>query len=171
MLGMVGEESAGATFLRRDGRVWTTEKDGLIPGLLAAEMTARPGRDPGDLYRQLEQEFGALASDRVDAPATPEQKAVLSKLAPSQIRSTRLGDEPIQAKLGVAPGNGADIGGVKVIAPSGWFAARPSGTENIYKIYAESARGPDHLRHLLEEAQAIVDAALVAAPAPRPVAG
>ncbi len=159
-LGFAGEESAGATFLRRNGRVWTTEKDGLIPCLLAAEMTARTGRDPGEAYRALESRFGVLASDRVDAPATPEQKALLAKLAPEQIRSAELAGEKIVARLNAAPGNGAPIGGIKVIAASGWFAARPSGTENIYKIYAESARGPQHLRRIFGEAQVIVDAAL-----------
>jgi phosphoglucomutase len=159
-LGCVGEESAGATFLRRDGSVWTTEKDGLIPGLLAAEITARLGRTPGEAYRALEEAFGALSTDRVDAAATPEQKARLAKISPEAIRSDTLAGEPIVTKLSAAPGNGAPIGGIKVIAASGWFAARPSGTENIYKIYAESARGPDHLKRLLEEAQAIVDAAI-----------
>ena len=164
-LGFGGEESAGAAFLRRDGSVWTTEKDGIVPCLLAAEMTAVLGRDPGEVYRSLEHEFGELAGDRVDAPATVEQKALLAKLAPEQIGSGELAGEAIVAKLSAAPGNGAAIGGVKVISGGGWFAARPSGTENIYKIYAESSRGEDHLRRILAEAQAIVDTAIsVSAP-------
>ncbi len=163
-LGFGGEESAGATFLRRDGSVWTTEKDGIVPALLAAEITARTGRDPEVAYRELETEFGELASDRVDAPASPEQKAMLAKLAPGQIRSGELAGEEIVAKLSNAPGNGAPIGGIKVVAAGGWFAARPSGTENIYKIYAESSRGPGHLRRILDEAQYIVDNALASEP-------
>ncbi|HUR19696.1 MAG TPA: phosphoglucomutase (alpha-D-glucose-1,6-bisphosphate-dependent) [Vicinamibacterales bacterium] len=159
-LGCVGEESAGATFLRRDGGVWTTEKDGLIPGLLAAEMTASRGRDPGQLYDDLEKAFGVLDNSRVDAPATPVQKALLAKITPEQLTSGELAGEKILAKMSTAPGNGAAIGGVKVVTSSGWFAARPSGTENIYKIYAESSRGAEHLRRLLEEAQTIVDAAI-----------
>ena len=164
-LGFGGEESAGAAFLRRDGSVWTTEKDGIVPCLLAAEMTAVLGRDPGEVYRSLEHEFGELAGDRVDAPATVEQKSLLAKLAPEQIGSGELAGEAIIAKLSAAPGNGAPIGGVKVITGGGWFAARPSGTENIYKIYAESSLGQDHLRRILAEAQAIVDAA-ISVPAP-----
>jgi phosphoglucomutase len=159
-LGFGGEESAGASFLRRNGGVWTTEKDGIAPALLAAEMTARMGRDPGEIYRELELEFGELAFDRVDAPATAEQRAMLAKLSPQQIRSADLAGDKILGKFSHAPGNGAPIGGVKVISGSGWFAARPSGTENIYKIYAESSRGPEHLRRILDEAQVIVDAAL-----------
>ena len=159
-LGFAGEESAGATFLRRNGTVWTTEKDGIVPCLLAAEITARTGRDPGTAYRELEDRFGALAGDRVDAAATPEQKARLAKLAPGQISSDELAGEKIIAKLSTAPGNGAAIGGIKVASASGWFAARPSGTENIYKIYAESSRGEEHLGSILEEAQAIVDEAI-----------
>ncbi len=159
-LGCVGEESAGATFLRRDGSVWTTEKDGLIPGLLAAEMTACLGRDPGEAYHALEAEFGVLSSDRVDAAATPEQKALLAMLSPDAIRSDELAGDKIIARLSTAPGNGAPIGGVKVITASGWFAARPSGTENIYKIYAESSKGEAHLKRLLEEAQSVVNAAI-----------
>ena len=166
-LGFGGEESAGATFLRCDGGVWTTEKDGIIPCLLAAEMTARTGRDPGDAYRALEANFGVLVNDRVDAAATPEQKALLAKIEPDRIRSTTLAGEKIVARLSTAPANGASIGGIKVITPGGWFAARPSGTENIYKIYAESSRGQDHLRLILDEAQAVVDAAIAAPPAPR----
>jgi phosphoglucomutase len=170
-LGFGGEESAGAAFLRRDGSAWVTDKDGIIPALLSAEITARMGRDPGEVYRTLTREFGDPAYDRVDAPATPEQKARLSRLSPEQVRRTDLAGERIQSTLSRAPGNGAPIGGVKVVAESGWFAARPSGTEDIYKIYAESFRGPDHLRRIVEEAQAIVDEALAGAsgpPAPPP---
>ena len=159
-LGFGGEESAGASFLRLDGTVWTTDKDGIIPALLSAEITARMGRDPGEIYRELTREFGEPAFDRIDAPATPEQKALLAKLSPQQVRSTDLAGERIQSVLSRAPGNNAPIGGLKVIAESGWFAARPSGTENIYKIYAESFRGEDHLQRIVEEAQHIVDAAL-----------
>ena len=155
-----GEESAGASFARLDGTVWTTDKDGIVPALLAAEITARMGRDPGDLYRDLTREFGEPAYDRVEAPATPEQKALLAKLSPQQVTITELAGEKIQTVLTNAPGNGAPLGGVKVIATSGWFAARPSGTEDIYKIYAESFRGADHLRRILEEAQTIVSETL-----------
>jgi phosphoglucomutase len=158
------EESAGASFVRRDGRVWTTDKDGIVPALLAAEITARMGRDPGEIYHDLTREFGEPVYDRVEAPATPEQKARLAKLSAAQIRITDLDGETIRAILTHAPGNGAPIGGVKVIADSGWFAARPSGTESIYKIYAESFRGADDLRRILEEAQTIVDGALAVAP-------
>ncbi len=166
-LGLGGEESAGASFIRRDGSVWTTDKDGIIPALLSAEITARVGRDPGEIYRELTREFGECLSDRVDAPATPEQKQMLAQLSPQQIRSAELAGEKIQSILTRAPGNGAPIGGLKVIAEGGWFAARPSGTEDIYKIYAESFRGAEHLRRILAEAQAIVDAAL-AAPTQQP---
>ncbi|MEJ8852930.1 phosphoglucomutase (alpha-D-glucose-1,6-bisphosphate-dependent) [Variovorax robiniae] len=159
-LGFVGEESAGASFLRRDGTVWTTDKDGLAPALLSAEITAKMGRDPSELYRQLTQEFGDPAYDRVDAPATPEQKARLSKLTPQQVTSTELAGGKIEKVLSNAPSNGAAIGGIKVISADGWFAARPSGTENIYKIYAESFKGETHLRSIISEAQAIVDKAL-----------
>ncbi|MEJ8848268.1 phosphoglucomutase (alpha-D-glucose-1,6-bisphosphate-dependent) [Variovorax rhizosphaerae] len=159
-LGFVGEESAGASFLRRDGTVWTTDKDGLAPALLSAEITAKMGRDPGELYRQLTQEFGDPAYDRVDAPATPEQKAKLSKLTPQQVTSTDLAGGKIEKVLSNAPSNGAAIGGIKVMSADGWFAARPSGTENIYKIYAESFKGETHLRSIISEAQAIVDKAL-----------
>jgi phosphoglucomutase len=161
-LGFGGEESAGASFLRRNGSVWTTDKDGIIPSLLAAEITARLGREPGEIYRDFTREFGEPAYDRVEAPATPEQKKLLAKLSPQQVKLTELAGEKIQAVLTNAPGNGAAIGGLKVAAASGWFAARPSGTENIYKIYAESFRGTDHLRRLLEEAQTIVSATLAA---------
>ncbi len=159
-LGFGGEESAGAAFLRRDGTVWTTDKDGIIPALLAAEITVGAGRDPGEIYNELTREFGAPAYDRVEAPATAEQKTQLSKLSPKQVKSTELAGETIRSILTEAPGNQAAIGGVKVIADTGWFAARPSGTENIYKIYAESFRGKDALARIVEEAQTIVDAAL-----------
>ncbi|MBI3344998.1 MAG: alpha-D-glucose phosphate-specific phosphoglucomutase [Gammaproteobacteria bacterium] len=163
-LGFGGEESAGASFLRLDGAVWTTDKDGIVPALLSAEITARMGRDPGEIYRELTREFGESAYARVEAPATPAQKEILSKLSPQQVRSTDLAGEKIQAILSHAPGNGAPIGGLKVITESGWFAARPSGTEDIYKIYAESFRGADHLRSILAEAQTIVSDALAASP-------
>jgi phosphoglucomutase len=155
-----GEESAGAAFVRRDGRVWTTDKDGIIPALLSAEITARMGRDPGEIYRELTREFGAPLYDRVEAPASLAQKESLARLSPEQVRSTELAGEAIQSILTKAPGNGAAIGGLKVVAAGGWFAARPSGTEDIYKIYAESFRGPDHLKSILTEAQTIVDATL-----------
>jgi phosphoglucomutase len=163
-LGFGGEESAGASFVRRDGSVWTTDKDGIVPGLLAAEITARMDRDPGEIYKELTAEFGEPVYDRVEAPATAEQKEMLKGLSPQQVRSTDLAGEKIQTILTRAPGNGAGIGGLKVIASSGWFAARPSGTENIYKIYAESFRGKDHLSRILEEAQAIVNDTLAATP-------
>jgi phosphoglucomutase len=163
-LGFAGEESAGASFVRLDGSAWTTDKDGIVAALLAAEITARMGRDPGEIYGELTREFGEPAYDRVDAPATPEQKARLEALSPRHIRTSDLAGEPIQAILTTAPGDGAPIGGVKVVAESGWFAARPSGTENIYKIYGESFRGADHLRRILEEAQTIVSDALASAP-------
>ncbi|HWZ69855.1 MAG TPA: phosphoglucomutase (alpha-D-glucose-1,6-bisphosphate-dependent) [Casimicrobiaceae bacterium] len=159
-LGFGGEESAGASFLRIDGTAWTTDKDGIVPALLAAEMTARSRRDPAELYRDLTRELGAPAADRVEAPATPKQKQKLAKLSPRQIQITELAGEPIDKILDRAPGNGAPIGGIKVIAASGWFAARPSGTEDIYKIYAESFRGGDHLRILVRDAQDVVDRAL-----------
>jgi phosphoglucomutase len=155
-----GEESAGASFLRRDGGVWTTDKDGPIMDLLAAEITARTGKDPGQHYRELTAEFGAPLYTRIDAPATPDQKAALAKLSPGAVRESTLAGEPITAKLTHAPGNGAPIGGLKVAATSGWFAARPSGTENVYKIYAESFRDEDHLDAIVREAQAIVANAL-----------
>jgi phosphoglucomutase len=155
-----GEESAGASFVRMDGGVWTTDKDGIVPALLSAEITARTGRDPGEIYRDLVREFGEPFYDRVEAPAGAEEKAILSRISPEQIPSTNLAGEKIQSILSHAPGNGAAIGGLKVIAKSGWFAARPSGTEDIYKIYGESFRSADHLAHILEEAQAIVTKAL-----------
>ena len=159
-LGFACEESAGASFCRIDGTVWTTDKDGIVPALLSAEMTARSGRDPTELYRDLTRDLGAPVADRVEAPAMPEQKEKLAKLSPQQIQITELAGEPIVKVLDRAPGNDAPIGGIKVIAASGWFAARPSGTEDIYKIYAESFRGVDHLRILVREAQDIVDRAL-----------
>ena len=159
-LGFGGEESAGASFLRRDGGAWSTDKDGIIPALLSAEITARTGRDPGEAYRGLTRELGEPLSDRVEARATPEQKKKLSKLDRSQIRISELAGDPIEAVLTQAPGNQAPIGGVKVTSKNGWFAARPSGTEDIYKIYAESFRDEQHLRTLIQEAQSIVDAAL-----------
>jgi phosphoglucomutase len=162
-----GEESAGASFVRLDGSVWTTDKDGIAPALLSAEITARMGRDPGEIYRELAREFGEPVYDRVEAPATPEQKELLAKLSPQQVKLTELAGEKIQSILTQAPGNGAPIGGLKVIAENGWFAARPSGTEDIYKIYAESFRGENHLRRILEEAQTMVGAAL-AAPTQQP---
>jgi phosphoglucomutase len=161
--GFGGEESAGASFLRRDGTVWTTDKDGIIMNLLACEMTARTGKDPGELYREIEQRFGCPSYDRIDAPASSEQKKVLSKLSPELVKALELAGEPIKAKLTRAPGNDAAIGGLKVITQNGWFAARPSGTEDIYKIYAESFLGEDHLRRIQQEAQAIVSAAFAAA--------
>lgn len=155
-----GEESAGASFVRLGGAVWTTDKDGIVPALLSAEITARMGRDPGEIYRELALEFGEPVYERVETPATPEQKEVLERLSPQQVRLADLAGEKIQTILTHAPGNGAPIGGLKVVAESGWFAARPSGTENIYKIYAESFRGEDHLHRILEEAQAIVSDAI-----------
>ncbi|MHB1198806.1 MAG: phosphoglucomutase (alpha-D-glucose-1,6-bisphosphate-dependent) [Polaromonas sp.] len=165
-LGFAGEESAGASFLRRDGSVWTTDKDGIIPALLSAEISARIGRDPGELYGGLTQEFGAPFADRIQAAATPEQKEKLSKLSPRQVASTSLAGEAIQAVLTRAPGNDAAIGGLKVVTEHGWFAARPSGTEDIYKIYAESFLGEAHLRRLLAEAQSLVDETLAASARP-----
>ena len=161
-LGFGGEESAGASFARRDGSVWTTDKDGIIPALLSAEITARLGRDPGEIYKELTGEFGAPVYDRVEAAATREQKEILGRLSPQQVRSLDLAGEPITQTLTTAPGNGASIGGLKVSTKSGWFAARPSGTEEIYKIYGESFQGPDHLQRILEEAQTIVSDALTA---------
>ena len=157
-----GEESAGASFLRLDGTVWTTDKDGLIMDLLAAEITARTGKDPGEHYQELTAEFGTPYYTRIDAPATPEQKAKLQKLSADAVQETDLAGEPIVAKLTKAPGNQAAIGGLKVAAQSGWFAARPSGTENIYKIYAESFKGESHLRTIVSEAQEMVNKALAA---------
>jgi phosphoglucomutase len=155
-----GEESAGASFLRRDGTVWTTDKDGPIMDLLAAEITARTGRDPGQHYQELTAEFGNPHYTRIDAPATPEQKAKLQKLSPDAVKESDLAGEPISAKLTKAPGNQAPIGGLKVVAKTGWFAARPSGTENIYKIYAESFTSESHLHAIVSEAQEMVNNAL-----------
>jgi phosphoglucomutase len=155
-----GEESAGASFLRRDGTVWTTDKDGPIMDLLAAEILARTGKDPGEHYRELAAQYGTPYYSRIDAPATPEQKAKLAKLDPSAVKASEMAGEPIVGKLTRAPGNNAAIGGLKVVAENGWFAARPSGTENIYKIYAESFRGEDHLAAIVAEAQMIVADAL-----------
>jgi phosphoglucomutase len=155
-----GEESAGASFLRRDGAVWTTDKDGIIMDLLAAEILARTGKDPGEHFRALADEFGLPYYTRIDAPATPEQKAKLEKLSPESVKESTLAGEPITAKLTRAPGNGAAIGGLKVVSASGWFAARPSGTEDIYKIYAESFKDESHLAAIVDEAQQIVNNAL-----------
>ena len=162
-LGFVGEESAGATFLRRDGSVWTTDKDGITAALLSAEITARTGRDPGTLYADLANEFDHPVGDRIDAPATVPQKKQLAALSPQQLHATELAGDRIVSVLSHAPGNGAAIGGIKVNSEGGWFAARPSGTENIYKIYGESFRGPDHLQRIFGEAQTIVDAAIAPA--------
>jgi len=160
--GFAGEESAGASFLRRDGTVWTTDKDGIIPGLLAAEITARTGQDPGAYWGTLTREFGEPAYERTDSPATPEQKAALAKLTPQQVHAKDLAGEPIQSVIAAAPGNGSPIGGIKVIAEHGWFAARPSGTENVNKVYAESFRGPEHLRRIQEHAGMILRDAFAA---------
>jgi phosphoglucomutase len=162
-----GEESAGASFLRRDGTVWTTDKDGPIMDLLAAEITARTGKDPGEHYQELTAEFGTPYYTRIDAPATPEQKTKLQNLSPDAIRESDLAGEPISAKLTKAPGNDAPIGGLKVVADSGWFAARPSGTENIYKIYAESFKSQAHLNAIVSEAQEMVNHALASGGAPQ----
>ena len=159
-VGFAGEESAGASFLRRDGKVWTTDKDGLILGLLAAEITARMGRDPLQLYDTLAQRLGKSHYQRIDAPATPDQKAILEKLTPDKIQTITLAGDRITKKLSTAPGNGAPIGGIKVASENGWFAARPSGTEDIYKIYAESFQSEEHLRQIQDEAQSIVAKAL-----------
>lgn len=164
MLAFAGEESAGATFSRLDGTVWTTDKDGITPALLSAEITAKMGRDPGEIYDKLTKEFGISFYERIEASATPEEKEILKRLSANQVTSTELAGEKIQAILTLAPGNNAPIGGLKVIADNGWFAARPSGTENIYKIYAESFRGMDHLKRIQNEAQSIVSNALAAVP-------
>ena len=162
-LGFGGEESAGASFLRRDGTVWSTDKDGIIMNLLAVELTARTGCDPAELYGDLTRELGTPAYERIDAPATPEEKAALLALGPDAVHATELAGDPIEALLTTAPGNGAPIGGLKVITRHGWFAARPSGTEAVYKLYAESFRGLEHLRHIQREARAIVATALAGA--------
>ena len=161
--GFGGEESAGASFLRKDGTVWTTDKDGLIMDLLAAEITAKTGRDPGEQYASLVEMFGSPVYERIDASATPEQKAVLKKLSPNQITASVLAGEKILTTLTEAPGNGAPIGGLKVVTENGWFAARPSGTEDIYKVYAESFKGKEHLAKIQEEAQAIINVAFSSA--------
>ncbi len=155
-LGFGGEESAGASFLRQDGTVWSTDKDGIIMDLLAAEMLAKTGKDPAQLYRELTRELGEPVYERIDSPATPEQKAVLSKLSPTQVKATELAGDKITAMLTTAPGNGAAIGGLKVVTEQGWFAARPSGTEDVYKLYAESFRGKDHLKRIQDEARAMI---------------
>ena len=162
-LGFGGEESAGASFLRRQGTVWTTDKDGIILGLLAAEMTACSGRDPGEVYRELTRQFGESVYERIDAPASAEQKAVLERLTPQEVTVTELAGEKIEAMLTTAPGNGGPIGGLKVVTAHGWFAARPSGTEDVYKLYAESFLGEDHLRRIQEEAQGIIAHAFASA--------
>ncbi|HST08123.1 MAG TPA: hypothetical protein VLJ83_08115 [Gemmatimonadaceae bacterium] len=158
-LGFGGEESAGASFLRRDGSVWTTDKDGIIMGLLAAEMTAATGKDPGELYRDLTTKYGDPAYARIDAPATPDQKKILAALGPKDIGETELAGEKITAILTTAPGTQDSIGGVKVTSDSGWFAARPSGTEDVYKLYAESFTGVEHLEKIQDEAQGIIQRA------------
>lgn len=159
-LGFGGEESAGASFLGRDGVVWSTDKDGIIPGLLSAEITARLGKDPGEIYSELTNDLGDPVYERIDAPATLEQKAALEKLSPANIHATEIGGEKIEQILTNAPGDGSPIGGIKVITKNGWFAARPSGTEEIYKIYAESFVGRDHLRRIQQEAQTMVSETL-----------
>ena len=159
-LGFGGEESAGASFLRRDGTVWSTDKDGILLALLAAEMLARSGKDPGEIYRDLTEQFGAPVYERIDAPATPEQKAVLQRLPAERVRTRELAGDPIQQVLTAAPGGGAPLGGLKAVTARGWFAARPSGTENVYKIYAESFAGEPHLRRIQQEAQELITGAL-----------
>jgi len=161
-LGFGGEESAGASFLRRNGTVWSTDKDGIIMNLLGAEMTAKTGKDPAQRYRELTQELGEPVYQRIDAVATPEQKAILSKLSPAQVQATELAGDKIVAMMTTAPGNGAAIGGLKVVTGQGWFAARPSGTEDVYKLYAESFRGKEHLQRIQDEAQALIAKALAA---------
>jgi phosphoglucomutase len=162
-LGFGGEESAGASFLRRDGTVWVTEKDGIIMDLLAVELMVRTGRDPSELYNDLTRELGAPVYERIDAPATAAQKAVLLKLSPEDVKASQLAGDPIEAMLTKAPGNSAAIGGLKVVTSEGWFAARPSGTEEIYKLYAESFRGSEHLKRIQEEAQALISRAMAGA--------
>jgi len=168
-LGFAGEESAGSVFLRRDGTVWTTDKDGIVPSLLAAEMTARTGHDPAETYREFRHDFGEPEYERDQAPATPEQKARLARLSAAQVKDTELAGDKILSILTTAPGNQAALGGVKVVTANGWFAARPSGTEDIYKIYAESFAGEEHLERILAEAHTIVDAALAEGPAETPI--
>jgi len=161
--GFGGEESAGASFLRKQGTVWTTDKDGIIMDLLACEITAKTGKDPGELYRDLERKFGSSVYERIDTPCTREQKEAFKGLSPDMVTANELAGEPIMAKLTRAPGNDAPIGGLKVVTENGWFAARPSGTEEIYKLYAESFKGAKHLRSIQEEAQTIVNAAFAGA--------
>jgi len=170
-LGFGGEESAGASFLRMDGGVWTTDKDGIILGLHAAEMTARAGRDPGEQYDEITRDLGAPVYERIDVPATPEQRAILTRLSAQAIPVRKLAGEQVLATLTTAPGNGSPIGGVKVIAENGWFAVRPSGTEDVYKVYAESFRGQEHLRRIQEEARAIVAGVLAQAGGHGPARG
>ena len=162
-LGFGGEESAGASFLRRDGTVWATDKDGIIMDLLSVELMARTGRDPSELYNDLTRELGAPVYERIDAAATAEQKALLLKLSPEDVKASELAGEPIETMLTSAPGNGAAIGGLKVITAHGWFAARPSGTEDVYKLYAESFRGREHLHRIQKEAQALISGAIAGA--------
>jgi phosphoglucomutase len=163
-LGFGGEESAGASFLRQDGTAWTTDKDGIIMGLLACELLARTGRSPSDVYKDLTRELGAPVYERIDAPATEEDKARLLKLSPADVTASELAGDPIRTVLTTAPGNGAPIGGLKVVTEHGWFAARPSGTEAVYKLYSESFRGIDHLRRIQQEAETIVSGTLTRAP-------
>jgi phosphoglucomutase len=162
-LGFGGEESAGASFLRRDGKVWTTDKDGIVMALLSAEILARTGKDPGEVYKGLTERFGAPVYERIDAPATPEEKTILARLSSEQVKAKELAGDPIEAMLTKAPGNGAPIGGLKVVTRRGWFAARPSGTEDVYKIYAESFDGEEHLRRIQQEARELVSRALESA--------
>jgi phosphoglucomutase len=159
-LGFGGEESAGASFLRRDGTVWSTDKDGMILALLSAEMLARTGKDPGEIYADLTKQFGAPVYERIDAPATPAQKAILQNLSPDRVKTKELAGDAIQAMQTTAPGNGAALGGLKVTTARGWFAARPSGTEDVYKIYAESFAGQEHLRSIQQEAKDLIAKAL-----------
>jgi phosphoglucomutase len=159
-LGIAGEESAGASFLRRDGTVWTTDKDGIAMDLLAVEMMAQTGRDPSEQYADIARELGNPAYERIDAPATAEEKAALLRLAPGDTDATELAGDPILTMLTSTPGNGGPIGGLKVVTAHGWFAARPSGTEDVYKLYAESFRGPAHLKRIQEDAQTIVGQAM-----------
>ena len=163
--GFGGEESAGASFLRRDGTVWTTDKDGIIMDLLACEITAKTGRDPAELYQKLEEQFGSTVYERIDTPASAEQRDALKRLSPETVAATELAGDPILAKHTRAPGNNQPIGGLKVVTSNGWFAARPSGTEDIYKLYSESFEGPKHLQKIQKEAQVIIEAAFAQAKA------
>jgi phosphoglucomutase len=162
-LGFGGEESAGASFLAQDGSAWSTDKDGLILGLLSAEITAKSGKDPGVYYRELTEKFGNPVYERIDAPASAAEKAILQKLSPEQVPAKELAGEKIEAMLTTAPGNGAALGGLKVVTKNGWFAARPSGTEDVYKIYAESFLGKEHLQRIQEEAKAVISKTFAAA--------